>query len=857
MNNWFKRNGIHVLMVAILIAVAYAYFFTPVMQGKVLPQGDIMRAQASQKEILDVRAKTGHAPLWTNSMFGGMPSYLIWTSLPDNITTYVQSVINSVFPNPLNLVLVYLLGAYLLFCVLKLNPWLAAAGALAFTFSSYNFILIDAGHNNQVEAIAYFAPLVAGIILTLRGKYLLGGSLTAFFLAMEIRSEHIQMTYYLLLSIIILLIIELYHAIKDKALKSFGTAFLYLAIAGILGLAVNASLLWTTSEYAKESTRGPSNLTQHTNEPSTGLAKDYAYGWSQGVGECLTFLVPNAYGGATDFSALKDNVANANITKALVAKNIPEDQAENTVMQLDRLGFYFGTYWGPKPFTSGPFYFGASVCFLFVLGLIIVKNRLKWWLLATVILTMLLSFGRNWPYVSDIFFNYFPMYNKFRTVESILAVAMLCFPILAFMAVQEVVNAKDKKYILKKVMLAFYITGGLLVVLIALPEIFLSFKTPVDTAANLAQALRGDTAFADAINNGLAKDREALERADAFRSLIFVVIAFAIIWAFIKEKINLTIAAIALLLVTLVDMWGVDRRYLSNDNFTDKQESLQPEMRPVDQIITRDTDPDYRVLDLSQGNPFSNANTSFFYKSVGGYHAAKLKRFDELIDMQFSKSLNQDVLDMLNTKYIIVADPKSGETSMKANETACGHAWFVKSVKFADNADQEMQAITSFDPKDEAIVDKRYKSMLNGNTFGVDPNATITLTSYQPEHLVYQTGSTATEVAVFSEIYYKEGWKMLIDGKETPYFRADYLLRAAVIPVGNHKVEFIFHPASYYTGETISLAGSILLVLALGGAGYAESKRKKSKAIEAKDPETDPLKPEHKKVEHKTPKGKK
>lgn len=842
MNNWFKRNGIHVLISVILIVIAYAYFFTPIMQGKVLPQGDIMRAQATQKEIMDTRAKAGYSPLWTNSMFGGMPSYQIWMPLPTNITTYVQSGIKAIFPNPVDVLLIYLLGAYLLFCVLKLNPWLAAAGALAFTFSSYNFILIEAGHANQVYAIAFFAPIVAGLILTFRGKYLLGGSLTAFFLAMELRADHVQMTYYLFLSIIVFVLIELYHAIKDKALKPFGTAILYLAIAGVLAVGVNASLLWTTSEYAKESTRGPSNLTQHTSEPSNGLAKDYAYAWSQGVGECFTFLVPNAYGGSSDFDLLKDHLADANVTKAFVDKGASEEQAESTVPQLEQL--YMGTYWGNKQFTSGPFYFGAIVCFLFVLGLIVVKNRLKWWLLITVVLTMLLSFGRNWPYVSDLFFNYFPMYNKFRTVESILAVAMLCFPVLAFMAVQEVVNAADKKAILKKVLLAFYITGGLLVLLIAVPEVFFSFRSPGDTSANLVQALRGDTAFADSINNGLAKDREALERADAFRSLIFVVIAFGLLWAFIKQKINLTVAAVALLLVTLIDMWGVDRRYLNNDKFADKQESAGPQMRPVDQIITRDPDPDYRVLDMSMGNPFTNATTSYFYKSIGGYHAAKLKRYDELVDMQFSKTTNQDVLDMLNTKYIITADPKSGEANMKANPTACGHAWFVKSVKYADNADQEMQAITSFDPKNEAIVDKKFKSILDGNTISNDPNASITLTHYSPDTLKYHSGSTTTGVAVFSEIYYSEGWKMYIDGKESPYFRADYLLRAAVIPVGNHDIEFVFHPESYFAGENISLAGSILLVLALGGAAYAESKRRKSlpKAVETKNPETDPLK---------------
>lgn len=865
MNNWFKRNGIHVIICVILVIIAYAYFFTPLMQGKVLPQGDIMRAQATQREIMDTRAKTGHAPLWTNSMFGGMPSYQIWMSLPDNITTYVQSGLRTIFPEPVDVLLIYLLGAYLLFCVLKLNPWVAAAGALAFTFSSYNFILIYAGHSNQVYAIAFFAPILAGIILTLRGKYLLGGSLTAFFLAMEIRADHIQMTYYLFLGIIVLILIELYHAIKDKTFKPFGVALLYLVVAGALAVMVNASLLWTTSEYAKESTRGKSNLTQHTDEPSTGLSKDYAYMWSQGVGECFTFLVPNAYGGSSDYEAVKD-LSNSNIAKNLTNAGLPADQAQGLTQQLVQGGL--PTYWGNKQFTGGPFYFGVVVCFLFVLGLIIVKNRLKWWILITVLLTMLLSFGRNWPYLSDLFFNYFPMYNKFRTVESILAVTMLCFPILAFMAVQEVIEATDRKKLFKNALIALYITGGLILLLLLVPGIFLNFKTDEHQQLidNLTQnfksaAPQSASTFANAIASGLVQDRQELERADAFRSLIFLLVAFAILWAFIKQKINLTVASIALLLVTLIDMWGVDRRYLNDGRFVDKQESLAPQMRQVDQIITRDNDPDFRVLDMSEGSPFTNANTSYYYKSIGGYHAAKLKRFDELIDMQFSKSVNQDVLDMLNTKYIIMADPKTGEANMKANETACGHAWFVKSVKYVDNADQEMQAITSFDPKNEAIVDKQYKSLMDGNTFGADPNATITLTHYEPEHLVYQTGSTTTEVAVFSEIYYKEGWKMLIDGKESPYFRADYLLRAAVIPVGNHKVEFVFHPASYYTGENISLAGSILLVLALGGAAYAENKRKKSlpKFVEAKNPETDPIKKEPKRTEHKASakKGKK
>jgi len=836
MNNWFKRNSVHFIIVAILIALSFSYFFTPLMQGKSLYQSDVMQAQGMQKEIMDTRAKTGHEPLWTNSMFGGMPSYQIHVQYKNNITSYVIEFLKAVFPNPVDTVLLCLLGAYLLFCVLRINPWLSAAGAIAFAFSSYNFILIDAGHSNQAYAIAFFAPILAGIILTLRGRYLLGASITAFFLAMEIRANHIQMTYYLLFGIVILILVELYNAIKTKRLKPFGTAIIYLAIATILGVAVNASMLWTTSEYAKETNRGPSNLTQHTTEPSNGLSKDYAYGWSQGVGECFTFLIPNAYGGTSDLGAL--DIPNSHMTKAMVSSNlnISQDQAENFVQQLGQSGIV--TYWGGKPFTSGPFYFGAIVCFLFVLGLLIVKSRLKWWLLLTVVLTMLLSFGRNWPYVSDIFFNYFPMYNKFRAVESILAVAMLCFPILAFLAVQEIINTKDKTYIFKNIKIAFYIVGAILLVLIALPDVFFSFKTEQHEAliSGLTQAFKGDSNLANNVASGLITDRIGLFRADAIRSLIFIVLAFGLLWAFVKQKINITLVCIAFLALTLIDLWGVDRRYLNNANFVDKEQYDQPvPMRDIDRIILRDPNPDYRVLDLSKGNPFQDASASYYYKSIGGYHAAKLKRFDELIDNQFSKGINHDVLDMLNTKYIITADPKTGSIGMQANETACGHAWFVKSIKYANNADQEMQAISAFDPKNEAIVDKQYKSLIDGSTLGVDTSSTITLSSYEPEHLVYQTGSTTTQAAVFSEIYYKEGWKMLIDGKEQPYFRADYLLRAAVIPVGNHKVEFIFHPASYYTGEDISLVGSILLVLALGGAAYAENKKKKPEV--KKEPE--------------------
>ncbi|HEY8928634.1 MAG TPA: hypothetical protein VIM55_05565 [Mucilaginibacter sp.] len=838
MNNWFKRNGIHFLVGVIFFVICFIYF-APAFQGKVLGQMDVTGAQSTQKEINDYREK-GITILWTNQIFGGMPAFQIWAPYPDNITTQIVSALKAVFPNPVDTVLILLFGAYFLFNVLKLNPWLAAAGAIAFTFSSYNIILLVAGHSNQAFAIAFFAPLLGSIFMTLRGKYLTGGALTALFLAMEIRANHIQMTYYLMLALLILLGIELYHAIKGKTTASFVKALGYLGAALVLALAINASLLWSTGEYAKYSYRGQSNLTKNAKEPSSGLDKDYAYEWSQGVAECFTFLVPNAYSFGSGPETLD---ANSETAKIFLKQNATEQQAVATAAQITNGIPGLQLYWGAKPGTAGPFYFGAVVCFLFLFGLLVVKSRVKWWLLGTVVLTMFLSFGGNFPFVSDLFFKYFPLYNKFRAVESILAVTSLCFPILAFLAVKEIVDAEDKTYLFKKLKLAFYITGGLLLILIAVPTIFLSFKGAdfQQGITYLTQAMKGDSATATTVANAVVSDRQSLERSDAIRSLIFVALTFGLLWAFIKQKAKLMMFSIGLLVLITVDLCLVDKRYLKDSNFADKLDN-QVKPREVDSFIMRDPDPDYRVFDLTQTIKFDRFSP-FFHKSIGGYSAARLKRYDELIDNQFTAAApNHDVLDMLNTKYFITADEQQ-TLKMQANPTACGHAWFVKSIKYAKNADEEMQAISSFSPKDEAIVDQQYRKLIDEKQpLGADTSGTIKLVSYNPDHLTYQSGSTAPQVAVFSEIYYEKGWTMLIDGAEKPFFRADYVLRAAQIPVGNHKIEFIFHPASYYTGEKISLAGSILLILALGGAAASGIKKGRENAEPAaKKPE--PAKP--------------
>ncbi|MBK0381397.1 hypothetical protein I5M32_00365 [Pedobacter sp. SD-b] len=813
MNNWFKRNGIHLGMIVFFMVLCFVYF-TPAFQGKVLMQGDVQRAAATQSEIMKYKAEDGKAPLWTNSMFGGMPTYQIWLKYPKNITTHVIDVLNATFPNPVNTVLIYLLATYFLLIVLGMSPWLAAVGAVAFGFSSYNFIFLEAGHSNQAMAIAFFPAILGGIILTLRGRYWLGTALTAFFIAMEIRSNHIQMTYYLFIALLILMGIEFYSAYKDKTLATVGKSLGFLVAAVILGVAVNAGSLWTTYEYGQYSTRGKSNITTDSAQPNNGLDKDYAFQWSQGVGETMTLLIPNAYGGASQ-PTLDEK---SDVAKAIMAKGADAQQAAGFAQQMP-------VYWGPKPFTSGPWYFGAFVLFLFIFGLFIVKGKLKWWLLSATLLSILLAFGKNFSLLSDLFFNYFPLYNKFRSVEFNLVIASLCMPILACMAVFEATKPTvDVKEVIKKLKTSAYIVLGLLVVLIALPTLLFSFKADnhQDFLNQLNQVAGGDASFGASISKALIDDRISLFRADAFRSLIFIVLGIGALWALINKKITKPLGLIIIGVIILVDLWSVDKRYLNDTKFVSKSVmSQQIQKRPVDDFILRDTDPDYRVFDTTIPT-FQSADATAFHKTIGGYHAAKLKRFQEVIDKQFTGSTNQDVLDMLNTKYFITPGKDAQSASMQANPTACGHAWFVQSIQYAKDNDQEMQAISSFDPKKEAIVNKEFEPLLKDKNVGVPTNGIIKLTSYHPDLLKYDYSTDKEAVAVFSEIWYPQGWKLYVDGEEMPYFRADYLLRAAVLPSGNHKIEWKFEPRSYFFGENISLFGSILLSLILAYALYRE-----------------------------------
>ncbi|SEM77735.1 membrane protein YfhO [bacterium A37T11] len=817
MKYWFNKNATHFAIIGIFIAICFIYF-TPAWQGKVLIQGDVFRAEAGQQEIMHFMEKDGKAPIWTNSMFGGMPAYLIWIEFPSNVATYISRYMRAIFPNTIDVMMLYLLGAYLLFNSLGLRPWLAALGSVALAFTSYNFIYVEAGHINQAFAISVLPAIIAGIIWAFRQKYLLGAVVLAFAMALEIRFNHIQVTYYLFIAVLVLLVIQGVYAYKQKAWSHFFKAVGYLAGATVIAVAVNAGLLWTTYEYSQESIRGHANLkTETKSADDKGLDKEYAYQWSQGIGENLTFLIPNAYGGGNTGNLDGDS----NFAKILLNNGVPAGQAADIAKNAP-------TYWGAKPFTSGPWYFGAIVIFLFVLGLFIVKGPIKWWVVIAGVLCLFLSFGKNFPFISDLFFDYFPMYNKFRAVESILVIVAILVPILAVLAVDEVLKAdkKDKK-LAKKLLYALYITGGITLLIALLPEVFLSFRKG-DDVQQFVQMFGVNQQVANELVNALVKDRVDLARSDAFRSFLFVLIGFASVWFLYKGKLKPASAIWILIIFVLIDMWSVDRRFLNKNNFVEKsrlKDVSGSTPREVDNLIRMDKDPDYRVLDLTS-NPFTNASTSYFHLSIGGYHAAKLMRYQELVERQFTNSVNEDVLDMLNTRYVITSDNKNSQRIQKRS-SAAGNAWFVDKVTFVKDNEEEMKAINSFDPNKEAFINQEFKSVLNDKRLGHPGNSSIHLVSYRPDNLKYEYSAPNDVMAVFSEIWYDKGWKAFVDGKQIPYVRANYVLRAAQLPGGNHQVEFKFEPSSYYTGEKISLIASILLILALIFVIWRENKENK------------------------------
>jgi len=787
----FKKFSPHLIVILLFVGISFTYF-SPVLQGKLLNMADITHHKGMSKEVSDFREATGEEALWTNSMFSGMPAYQISTKSNGNLIQYIAKTISLGIPRPANMLFLYLLGFYLLLLSLKVDYRLSAVGAIAFSFSSYFFIIIMAGHMTKAHAIAYVPMVVAAVLYTYRGRMLLGGVLTALAVALELYANHLQITYYLVLMLILIGLFQFIKDFKANNLTDFSKRSGILILAALLGSATAVTRLSTTMEYGTESTRGKSELTNNLDNKTSGLDKDYATSWSYGVAETFTLLIPNFYGGASQGELTTDSETYKAIKRAPNAKQI--------IKQLP-------LYWGTQPFTSGPTYAGSIVMFLFIFGLLFVKSEMRVWILLATIMSIMLAWGKNFMPLTDLFLDYFPGYDKFRAVSMILVIAEFTLPLLGFVALNKFLTTEAPENEKKKpLQLAFYIVGGLTLVFALIPNLFFDFVGGQD--ASLAK--NGWPI------NALQSDRAGLLSADAWRSFTFITLTFGTMWMFLKNKIRSNYVILIVGVLVLADMWTVNKRYLNDDNFARKRNVEVPyQATAADQQILRDTDPNFRVYNQSVST-FNDASTSYFHKSIGGYHGAKLKRYQELIENHIAKG-NMAVLNMLNTKYFIT--PKG---QAQQNPGAMGNAWFVNEINIVANADAEIITLDGFNPENTAIVDTRFNEQM---IVGLDnTEASIVLTEYKPNYLKYNSTTTKEGIAIFSEIYYDKGWNAYVDGELKPHFRANYVLRGMKIPAGNHVVEFKFEPAVYHVSERIALASSVILLLLLAFVSVKELK---------------------------------
>lgn len=803
----FKAIIPHLIAVALFAGISLTYM-SPILDGKELMMMDHIKYLGMSKEVFDHRDETGEEALWTNSMFGGMPAFQISVLYSNNISTYIRSAVRLLTPFPADLIFTYLFGFYILMLVLGARPWLSIIGAIAFAFSSYHFIIIEAGHVSKIYAIGYMAPVLAGFILALRGKYIAGGALTALFLALHLRANHLQITYYFLFILFAWGVAEVVRLIREDKLKDLIRSALVLLAAVIIAVGVNIGNIWSTYTYTQYTMRGPSELTLDKERQSSGLDKEYATAWSYGVGETFSLLIPNTKGGAT--GALANN-------RAALEQVDPR-------MRQDIAGQ--NHYWGDQPFTSGPVYAGAIVMFLFVLSLMLWKNPLKWYLLAATILSIMLGWGKNFMPLTDFFLDYFPGYNKFRAVSMTLVIAEFCIPVIAFMGMMHFFKKPDVlKSNMKKIYIAFGLTGGISLIFYALPTTFFTFFSQMELSSLYAQKAENPSFAAqiDMFMKNLEAARVYIFRADAIRSFIFITLGAVALLLYVKNIINKNILLAALGVLILTDMWAVNKRYLNNSNFVEKH-LVDPPYRPneANLQILQDPDPHFRVFNVD-GNPFNESATAYFHSSIGGYHGAKLQRYQDIIDYHLGGKggINMAVLNMLNTKYFIRQMDGSPPIPMQ-NPDALGNAWFVKDFKIVENADEEILALNDFEPATMAIIDKRFKDYLEDFTINYDTNATIHLKSYAPNKMVYATSSQSPQLAVFSEIYYPLGWEVAINGEVASYFRVNYILRAMIIPEGDNEIVFEFRPRSYYVGQQIALVFSILMVIFLISALYIQ-----------------------------------
>jgi hypothetical protein len=813
-------------LIAILafIILSFAYFFPADIEGRILFQHDSVAGVGAGQESKEYRDRTGERTRWTNAIFGGMPTYQMSPSYDSTkALSWVEKVYRLYLPDYVMLTFIMMLGFYILLRAFGISAWLAGLGGVIWAFSSYFFILIPAGHIWKFVTLAYIPPTIAGVVLAYRKKYLLGGIVTALFIALQIQSNHIQMSYYFMFVILFIVGAYFEDAYKKKELPHFFKASAVLALAAVVGVCINISNLYHTYEYSKETMRGKSELKQEgpaANQTSSGLDRDYITNWSYGIGETLTLLVPNVKGGSSS-ATLSQN-------EAAMAKANP---------MYGNIYSQFPQYFGDQPWTAGPVYVGAFVMFLFILGCFIVKGPLKWALLGATIFSILLSWGKNFMGLTDFFIDYIPMYNKFRAVSSILVIAEFTIPLLAVFALKEIFG-KPEILKLKEnrtgVIVTLVLTAGVTLILAVAPGVFFSGFITTQEMAALQQGLPAE--HLTPVVTNLTEMREAIIASDAWRSFFIIIVGCFLLFLYQQKKLKATFALAGIALLCLIDMWTVNKRYLHDDLFVPKSKQAEAFVKTqADEIILQDTTLDYRVLNFVgfPGNTFNENNTAYWHKSVGGYHAAKLRRYQEMIDHHIVPEMQVTyqavataggemdsvdaskfrVLNMLNTKYFIFPAGQQGQPVPVENPYAYGNAWFVDKVQYVNNANEEIDALNDILPTETAIVDAKFKEQLKGVTEGYkDSLSTVRLTSYEPNRLIYKTSSPKDGVVVFSEIYYP-GWQATIDGRPVDIARADYILRAMNVPGGEHTIEMWFDPQSIHVTESIAYAALALLLI--------------------------------------------
>lgn len=830
--NTLKKCLPDMIVVALFAVISFAYFFVPVSQGKILFQHDSAASVGMSKELVDYRARTGETTRWTNTLFGGMPTYQMSPAYDSSDTLgQVMNAYHLWLPDNVWFLFAYLLGFYILLRAFDFKQSLAALGSVLWAFSSYFLIIIAAGHLWKVMALAYLPPMIAGVVLTYRGKYLWGFVLTALFTAFEVKANHVQMTYYYLFIVLFMVIAFFVKALREKQLQSFLKSSAIVIVAAGIGVAINISNLYHTWQYQKESMRGKSELVKgnNANQTSSGLERDYITQWSYGIDETMTLLVPNAKGGAS--APLVQN-------ESAMSKADPQVQS-----MLPQIYEAFPQYFGSQPGTSGPVYVGAFVLFLFVLGLFIVKGPMKWALLGATILSILLAWGKNFMGFTDFFLDYVPMYAKFRTVASILVIAEFTIPLLAALALKQIVDKPEElKKQMKFVYISLGLTAGVAFLMAVTPGIMSPFVSEQET--QMIASIQGmDANTQHLIISNIESMRQAMVSADAWRSVVIILIGFALLMAFRFRKLPGKYMIVALAVLCLIDLWQVDKRYLNDGMFVPRSERENPHQpTAADAKILQDRSLNYRVLNFAVST-FNDNETSYFHKSVGGYHPAKLRRYQEMIDAYIAPQMQAamgeistkggdmqkvdgrkvfPVLNMLNTKYFIL--PLQGGTTVALqNPYAQGNAWFVNKIVYVGDANAEYAQVAKINLQTEAVADKKFESTL-GQAITNDSTATVRLTSYQPNNLRYTVDSKNGGIVVFSEIYYP-GWTATVDGTPTPIARVNYILRALMVKPGKHTVVFDFHPSSIRTTEIIAYISLILLLLAIVGTVYVEFRK--------------------------------